>query len=247
MGDIKKKKRHYSAPRKRWDKERIETEKETKKKYGLKNKKELWRTETLLRKKRKDARNLLILDLEQRMKREQELIGSIAKYGILGEKATLDDVLSLPTESFLERRLQTIIWRKGLAGTIIQARQFITHGHIAINGKKVSVPSYLVKKDEEEKIAYYGTPMEVQEKKTKEIKKSDDGDKKALEKKFEEAKPEEGKAEEKKEDAKKAEEKKEEPAKEKKEVKTEEKKKEKEKPKKEEKPKAKKEKEADKK
>jgi len=190
MGDIKRKKRHYSTPRKRWDKERIAEEKKTKEIYGLKNKRELWRTQTMLRKKRKDARELLVLDLEKRVRREQELIGSIAKYGILDDKATLDDVLSLPVESFLERRLQTIVWRKGLAGTVSQARQFITHGHISVNGKKISVPGYLVKKDEENKMGYYGKPMEIQEKKQREIRKAEPDAKKKLEKDFEESKPE---------------------------------------------------------
>lgn len=188
MGNIRKPKKKFSRPLKCWDKARIEKERGIKKKFGLKNKRELWKTETFLRKKKDDARKLLALDFEKREKREKELIDSLARYSLVEAKAGIDDVLSLATENFLERRLQTLVWRKGLAGTIDQARQFIVHGHIAINSKKVSIPSYLVEKDEENKISYYGKQMVVQEKKKKEIKKEIDA-KKKLEKEFEEAKP----------------------------------------------------------
>jgi len=46
----------------------------------------------------------------------------------------------------LERRLDAILYRSGLAKTIMQARQMITHGHFLLNGKKHNIPSYLVKK-----------------------------------------------------------------------------------------------------
>jgi small subunit ribosomal protein S4 len=45
----------------------------------------------------------------------------------------------------LERRLDAILYRSGLAKTIMQARQMITHGHFLLNGKKHNIPSYLVK------------------------------------------------------------------------------------------------------
>jgi small subunit ribosomal protein S4 len=45
----------------------------------------------------------------------------------------------------LERRLDNVVWRAGFAMSHAQARQFIGHGHIRINGKKVDLPSYLVK------------------------------------------------------------------------------------------------------
>jgi small subunit ribosomal protein S4 len=73
------------------------------------------------------------------------------------ENATLDDILGLTEESYLERRLQTIVYRKGLARTIYQARQLIVHGHIAINGKRVTSPGYIVMKGEEDLIDFYPT------------------------------------------------------------------------------------------
>ena len=46
---------------------------------------------------------------------------------------------------FLERRLDTVIYRAKFAGTVFAARQLINHGHIKVNGKKVNIPSYLVR------------------------------------------------------------------------------------------------------
>lgn len=168
MGDPKKTKKKYIRPRKPWDKKRLDEERKLKEIYGLKNKKELWVIERTLKNKRQNARKLLALELDKRLKREKELLDSLRKIGLVKGNATLDDVLGLRIEEFLERRLETIVWRKGLANTSKQARQFIVHGHIAINGKKVSTPSYMVKTDEENKIAYYKKELKLtQEKKDK--------------------------------------------------------------------------------
>jgi len=48
---------------------------------------------------------------------------------------------------FLERRLDNTIYRMGLAPTRTSARQFVSHGHIMVNGSKVNIPSYLVASD----------------------------------------------------------------------------------------------------
>ncbi len=184
MGDTRKTKKHYASPKKRWDKTRIESEKVVIETYGLKNKRELRRTETILRAKRDNGRKLLVFDAEERQKRENELMQSLNRIGIFKSEASLDDVLSLNVQEFLERRLQTIVWRKNLAKTIKQARQFIVHGHIAINGKKLDCPGYLVLADEEDKIAYFKRPIEM------EPKKADDK-KEELKKKFDEMKKEE--------------------------------------------------------
>ncbi len=45
----------------------------------------------------------------------------------------------------LERRLDNVVYRLGFAVTRMQARQFVSHGHFSVNGKKVDIPSYLVK------------------------------------------------------------------------------------------------------
>ena len=171
MGDPKKTSKHFDRPLRLWDKENLEKERILKSTYGLKNKRELWRVQTTLSKKRKTARQLLAVQPEQRAKKEHELLDSLAKLGLVNESAVLDDVLTLSVEAVLERRLQTIVWRKGLANSPKQARQFIVHGHIAVKGKKVSAPSYLVPAGEEEKISYYGEKMQLAPPVKKEKKK----------------------------------------------------------------------------
>jgi small subunit ribosomal protein S4 len=115
-------------------------------------------------------------------------LDSLIKIGILSGKPSLEDVLTLTETALLERRLQTIVLRKGLANTPTQSRQFITHGHIGIEGKKVDKPSYLVTTEEEGKIAYYGTPMELETKKVEEKKPITAEKKDELKEAFEEAK-----------------------------------------------------------
>lgn len=192
MGDPKKRRKSYQTPRKAFSKERIEKERETKKTYGLKNTRELYRADSLIRQKRKNARNLLALGLEQRLKREKELLDSLKNTGILRGNPTLEDVLTLTGEALLERRLQTIVWRKGLANTAKQARQFITHGHISVDGEKVNKPSYIVSAEEENKIAYHKQEMILNQKKIK-VTKEKVTEKKELQEAFDEAKPTESK------------------------------------------------------
>ncbi len=213
MGDPRKTRKHFKRPLKIWDRSNIEREKALKETYGLKNKREIWRTETMLRKKRHSARSLLALALEERLKRESNLLRSLARIGLLNEKATLDDVLTLNVESFLERRLQTLVWRHGLANTAKQARQFITHGHIAIAGRRVTAPGCIVTAEQEGKIGYYAGKKMVLKPVAKEKKPAkkkegteaekkgirEEAEKKGIREEFEAAKPPEGKPAKKKE------------------------------------------------
>jgi small subunit ribosomal protein S4 len=155
MGDPRRCKNKAARPKKLWDKARIEEESRLKKEYGLKNMRELWIAAAELKKVRTQARNLLSLTKEERAEKEQKLMAKLNRLGILPEHAELEDVLSISVKDFLERRLQTVVFRKGLAKTIKQSRQLITHGFIAIDGRRVDVPSYLVRKEEEDKISYY--------------------------------------------------------------------------------------------
>jgi small subunit ribosomal protein S4 len=159
MGDPKHAKKQYGTPKKPWDKKLLDREREIRDMYGLRNKREIRRIDALLRKKRANAKQILALPLEQRAAKEKELLDSLIRLGIMRGTPGLNEVLSLTIESILERRLQTLVWRKHLAGTVKQARQFITHGHIAVNGAKVTAPSYMVNKTEEASIAYHGKPM----------------------------------------------------------------------------------------
>jgi len=150
---MKKSRKKYEKPVRRWDKERIEKEKELLKKFGLRRKKEIWRAEALVRKFRRLARKLIASPNKEE---EKILIKKLASLGILKEDANVNDVLRLNVEDILKRRLQTIVAEKGLANTIKQARQLIVHGKVKIGERKVVYPSYLVRVDEEDKIQVEG-------------------------------------------------------------------------------------------
>jgi len=157
MGKPKFSRKKYETPSHPWQEDRIKAENELVKKYGLKNKREVWKARTKLRKLRGQARELLakVKGTETQGKKESDqLLMHLNKLNILPLNSTLDDVLALEIESILSRRLQTIVYLNGLANTPDQARQLISHGHIAVGERKVTVPSYLVTKDEEAKITY---------------------------------------------------------------------------------------------
>jgi small subunit ribosomal protein S4 len=108
----------------------------------------------LLSKTRGIARSLISKTSEERAKMENEQLSRLKKLGILQETAVLDNVLDLTIEDVLERRLQTIVFRKGLARTVFQSRQLITHGHVTIDNRRVTIPGYIVPKMEEPLIVY---------------------------------------------------------------------------------------------
>ena len=85
---------------------------------------------------------------------QRTLIQKLNRLGIIGAEAEFEDVLLLTAEDVLKRRLQTVVYEKGLASTIYQARQYVVHGHIQVGSKKINTPSYLVKRDEEDLISY---------------------------------------------------------------------------------------------
>jgi len=161
MGYPGKNHKSYQTPKRPWEKTRIEQETRLVIEYGLRNKREVWKAQSILRKYRKGARVLLILmsssaDRVLFEAKRSELITSLQRAGLLGPDADIDDVLSLKVQTQLERRLQTLVYRKGLARSPKQARQLITHGHIAIAGRRVGVPGYRVSRNEETQISYYG-------------------------------------------------------------------------------------------
>ena len=83
----------------------------------------------------------------------ENLLHKCAKIGLLPMEGTrLDDVLGLSDLALLDRRLQTVVFNKGLASTVGQARQFIVHGHVCIDDQKVTIPGYIVTREDEEKI-----------------------------------------------------------------------------------------------
>ncbi|MBI4344418.1 MAG: 30S ribosomal protein S4 [Euryarchaeota archaeon] len=154
MGDPRRMKKKYDKPKHPWRGERIEAEKKILKNYGLKNKRELWRMETILRGFRRQARRLQGLKTEQARKEEAQVLARLQRMNLLKEGSTLDDVLALKINHILDRRLQTLVHRRGLTATVGQARQLIVHGHIAVGGSRVTAPSYLVERGEEEALCF---------------------------------------------------------------------------------------------
>lgn len=199
MGDPRKLRNKFERPKKLWDVDRIKEEKALKNEYGLANMSELWRATAELKKYRREARRLLSLTEEERRDDAQKILQKLARLGILKEGAVLDDVLSLDARAVLERRLQTIVVRKGLARTTSQARQLITHGFIAVNGRKVSRPGVMIILEDEGAISH-ARPIDIS------VPEEEEPAEKAAEEKpakAEEAKPEEKpKPAQKKEEAK---------------------------------------------
>jgi small subunit ribosomal protein S4 len=157
MGDPRKPRKKWTSPGHPWRRERLETELKLMGEYGLRNKREIWIAQTIVRKFRHQARSILAAPKDIREKAEKALLHRLYVMGLLPENATLDDVLSLTVKDLLERRLQTIVYRKGLARSIYQARQLIVHRHIAVAGRKVTSPGYLVSRAEEDLVDYAPT------------------------------------------------------------------------------------------
>ncbi len=141
--------KNYETPERAWQSDRINEEKRLQETYGLTNKKEVWKAQSRIRKFRRQVRKL---NAEENETQSEELLTKMQSLGILSDDANLNDILDLEVEDVLERRLQTIVYRRGLADTPREARQLITHGHIMIDGSRVTVPSYLVEEDEEQDI-----------------------------------------------------------------------------------------------
>ncbi len=154
MGDPRKFRGKYSGPGHPWQRARMEVEAVLKREYGLKNKKELWKITSKLKGFADQAKKLIAERGTQAELESKQLLKKIARIGLLPESAKLDDVLGLNIKNLLERRLQTLVLRKGMARTPIQARQFIVHEHVKIGDKKINAPGYIVPMEEESQIAF---------------------------------------------------------------------------------------------
>ncbi len=153
MGAPKRIRKKYETPSKMWDSARIQREHELKAKYGLRNLRELWILSSELRRIKQNVRS--VLSGKSSEATGKDIIARLSRYSIVKSDSTPDDLLVVDVEALLERRLQTIVLRKGLAKTSRQARQLIAHGLISINGRRVTSPGHLVLASEELGIAYY--------------------------------------------------------------------------------------------
>ena len=156
MGDPRKARKQYSRPRSPWRADQLAQELYLLGTFGLRNKRELWKSQTHLSSVRKQARTLLAATEQTRLREEKKLLDSLRRSGLVSEAATLDDILSLTVEDLLSRRLQTMVFKKGMALSPLHARQLIVHGHVAIEGRVITIPGYEVGHDEESTVSLRG-------------------------------------------------------------------------------------------
>ncbi len=152
MGDPKKQRKKYETPRHPWRRAQIQDELKLIGDYGLRNKRELWRYRTEISRIRGMVRSLLAKTEETRSKTEKDILLSLRRFGVLSEEATLDDVLDLDVTNLLDRRLQTLVAKSGMAKSMHHARQLISHRHVSVGGRLVSVPGYMVRRDQQPEI-----------------------------------------------------------------------------------------------
>lgn len=153
MGDPRKLKNKYATPIHPWEKFRLDAEKPLMKEYGLVNKKELWRVTSKLKNFKDTVKKLVAAKTTQAEVEKKQMVDKLKSLGLISSDE-LDDILGLDVRQLLDRRLQTVVFKKGLARSIKQARQMITHRHIAVNGVKITAPSYLVRLSEEESLSF---------------------------------------------------------------------------------------------
>lgn len=152
MGDPRRAKKLYRRPRMIWTTDQLNAELYVMGSFGLRNKRELWKAQTEVARIRNQARELLALSAEVRAEKERKLLNFLNRLGLVKEGATLDDILNLKVEDLLERRLQTIVMKKANTRSPYQARQIVSHGHVSIGNRKINIPGYLVRLEEEPKV-----------------------------------------------------------------------------------------------
>lgn len=154
MGDPKKPKKKYATSMHPWIRKEIEIGKVLKKEYGLTNRKEILRTTSFLKKYKDIAKKLIADSTAQGQIEKKQMLEKLARFGLIPPQAELEQVLSLELKDILNRRLQSVVYRKGLARSMKQARQFITHRHIIIGEQEINAPSYLLTTEEENKLGF---------------------------------------------------------------------------------------------
>ena len=156
MGDPKKARKQYSRPRSPWRADQLAQELYLLGTFGLRNKRELWKAQTQLSSVRKQARTLLAATEAVRLREEKKLLDSLKRRGLIKDAATLDDILSLTVEDVLARRLQSMVFKKGMALSPLHSRQLVVHGHVAVGERVVTIPSFEVGAADESMIRLTG-------------------------------------------------------------------------------------------
>merc|ERR1712243_526469 len=147
----------YTTPRRPFEKARLDQELKLIGEYGLRNKREVWRVKYSLAKIRSAARELLTLEEKapKRLFEGNALLRRLVRTGVLSDdRMKLDYVLGLKIEDFLERRLQTQVFKLGLAKSIHHARVLIKQRHIRVRKQVVNVPAFIVRLDSQKHIDF---------------------------------------------------------------------------------------------
>ena len=145
------------TPRRPFEKQRLDIEMKLIGEFGLKNKREVWRTQLTLARIRKAARVLLTWEDKdpKRLFEGNALLRRLVRLGVLDEsKSQLDYVLALKPADFLERRLQTQVFKLGLAKSIHHARVLIRQRHIRVGKQIVNIPSFMVRTESQKHIDF---------------------------------------------------------------------------------------------
>src|SRR3989338_10984296 len=155
MGDPKQLRKKYNTPRHPWIRATIESERIVTKDYGLVKKKEIHIANSFIKKYRDIAKRLIATrTLAQAQKEKEQILGKLQDLGLLATGAELEQILGLELKDVLSRRLQSVVYRKGMARSMNQARQFITHRHVMVGDQEISSPSYLVSVAEEGAVTF---------------------------------------------------------------------------------------------
>ena len=160
MGEPKFSRPRTQTPTHPWKQARIDEEHDLKERYGLKKvggMREIWREKSALRRHRNQAMKLIgrVDSPEGHYAKEKEqLLNSLTNKGLLQTGADVGDVLEINVEHMLSRRLQSVVYYKGLAPSMRAARNLIVHGHICIGDQRMTVPGYHVLKEEEDSLQY---------------------------------------------------------------------------------------------
>lgn len=163
MGHPKFARPKTQTPTHPWKAARIEEEHALKEQFGLKRvggMREIWREKSALRRHRNQAMKLIgrVDSSEGHFAREKvDLVSAMVRNGLLAEGSSIDDVLQITVEHMLARRLQSVVYYRGLAPSMRAARNMIVHGHISIGDQRMTVPGYKILRDEEEVLQYSAT------------------------------------------------------------------------------------------
>lgn len=142
----KRKRKKYSRPQRPFDKARIQEENILRDRYGLKNKKEIWKADAAIGRIRNLAKQLIIKSEEEKQAFVEKL--QAKGFGV----NSIADSLALDKEDWLKRRLQTFVFTKKLARTPKQARQLVAHKQVSIGNRIINIPSYQVSLEQESQI-----------------------------------------------------------------------------------------------